>query len=449
MNEKTKMYLEERNRKIIDAVIKKAETVCPGALALIGIYGSFMTGDFNEKSDLDLLILINDDRGWQLGCTFIQDDLQVGHDIYCTTWEDLQREAGYEHPNISKLMDSRIVYCADEKYKERLELLRKTAEDILSAPFSEEDYAKAEKMLKEAEHYYTSAMISENKSDVLNGAGGVIYYIENAIAMLNKQYFHYGVKRVYEELNAMCNRPEKLCDRIEDIISADSAADIQKHLSALMKETVAVFHKVKETISIQKKAVTGAAITGTFEEMYSNWRNKMYLAAESGNRHLAYMSLISLNSMFSEIYSEVDIEKYDVLKGYDSQDLYQTAKAYDDTLNEYLNEYRKAGIPVKRYSDIDDFVRDYCLLSETSKTFENDLLNNLNKLHTTESGIERIKRNMSLDTEDVVDWCKAKISSANAVMIRNGKNWYVNADSCIITVNAHSYTIITVHKEKK
>ena len=53
--------LEERNQKIIDAVVKKANIVCPGALALIGIYGSFMTGGFHEKSDLDLLILINDD----------------------------------------------------------------------------------------------------------------------------------------------------------------------------------------------------------------------------------------------------------------------------------------------------------------------------------------------------------------------------------------------------
>ena len=127
------MNLEERNQKIINAVIQKANTVCPGALALIGINGSFMTGDFYEKSDLDLLILINDDRGWQLGCVFVQDDLQVGHDIYCTTWERLQKDAGYEHPNISKLMDAKIVYCADEKYRERLEALRKTAKDILTA----------------------------------------------------------------------------------------------------------------------------------------------------------------------------------------------------------------------------------------------------------------------------------------------------------------------------
>lgn len=80
--------LEERNQKVIEAVIKKANTACPGALALIGINGSFMTGDYYEKSDLDLLIVIHDDRGWQLGCTFIQDDLQIGHDIYCVTWHD-------------------------------------------------------------------------------------------------------------------------------------------------------------------------------------------------------------------------------------------------------------------------------------------------------------------------------------------------------------------------
>lgn len=80
---------------------------------------------------------------------------------------------------------------------------------------------------------------------------------------------------------------------------------------------------------------------------------------------------------------------------------------------------------------------------------DNELLKNLDKLHTTELGVERIKRNLSLDTDDVVEWCKSKIDSVNAVVIRKGKNWYVNADNCIITVNAYSYTIITAHKEKK
>ena len=74
------------NQKIINAVIEKAEKVCPDSLALIGIYGSVATGDEYEKSDLDLLILIQNDEGWQLGTGFILDDRKVGYDIYCTTW---------------------------------------------------------------------------------------------------------------------------------------------------------------------------------------------------------------------------------------------------------------------------------------------------------------------------------------------------------------------------
>lgn len=78
---------------------------------------------------------------------------------------------------------------------------------------------------------------------------------------------------------------------------------------------------------------------------------------------------------------------------------------------------------------------------------DNALLENLDQLHTTELGAARIKRNLSLDTEDVVTWCKAKINSANAIITRKGKNWYVDAGSCIITVNAYSCTIITAHRK--
>ena len=60
------------------------------------------------------------------------------------------------------------------------------------------------------------------------------------------------------------------------------------------------------------------------------------------------------------------------------------------------------------------------------------LLENTDKIHTTQMGVGRIKRNLKLDTDDVVGYCK-------------GKNYYVEADGCIITVNASSYTIITAH----
>ncbi len=107
----------------------------------------------------------------------------------------------------------------------------------------------------------------------------------------------------------------------------------------------------------------------------------------------------------------------------------------------------------------------------------NELLENLEKLHTTELGVVRIKRNLGLETDDVVAWCKNTIlttaknieneksssgetcgtayneessnekgkTSINKIF-RKGKNWYIRTDGCTITVNAYSCTVITAHR---
>ncbi|MBO8433757.1 MAG: DUF3781 domain-containing protein [Tyzzerella sp.] len=78
----------------------------------------------------------------------------------------------------------------------------------------------------------------------------------------------------------------------------------------------------------------------------------------------------------------------------------------------------------------------------------NILIENIDKLHTTELGVERIKKNLQLETNDVVKWCKSKILKKDALIERKGKNYYISIDSSKITVNANSYTIITAHKTK-
>ena len=78
----------------------------------------------------------------------------------------------------------------------------------------------------------------------------------------------------------------------------------------------------------------------------------------------------------------------------------------------------------------------------------NGLVENIDKLHTTEMGAERIKRNLRIETADAVQWCKVRILDKDTKIERIGKNWYAAAGDCKITINAHSYTIITAHKVK-
>ena len=78
---------------------------------------------------------------------------------------------------------------------------------------------------------------------------------------------------------------------------------------------------------------------------------------------------------------------------------------------------------------------------------ENILIENIGRVHTTDMGVDRIRRKLGLGDIDVVAWCKRKILETNAFIEKKGKNWYVHIDRCVITVNASSYTIITCHRE--
>jgi len=73
------------------------------------------------------------------------------------------------------------------------------------------------------------------------------------------------------------------------------------------------------------------------------------------------------------------------------------------------------------------------------------LLENIDKIHTTSMGIERVKKNLKLDTDDVVRYCKDKLLNKECNIYKKGKNWYCEINNIKITINSYSYTIITAH----
>ncbi|RAP46270.1 MAG: conjugal transfer protein [Methanosphaera sp. rholeuAM6] len=77
------------------------------------------------------------------------------------------------------------------------------------------------------------------------------------------------------------------------------------------------------------------------------------------------------------------------------------------------------------------------------------LIENIEKIHITTLGVGRIKRNLNLDTDDVVKYCVNVITDENSVVNKNGKNYYVKLKNTEITVNSSSFTIITAHLKKE
>ena len=55
------------------------------------------------------------------------------------------------------------------------------------------------------------------------------------------------------------------------------------------------------------------------------------------------------------------------------------------------------------------------------------LLNNIDKIHTTEMGAGRIQKNLGIDDEPV-SYCISKIKKEYSKVIKKGKNYYVETD---------------------
>lgn len=50
------------------------------------------------------------------------------------------------------------------------------------------------------------------------------------------------------------------------------------------------------------------------------------------------------------------------------------------------------------------------------------LFDNIDKIHTTPMGIERLRKNLKLSDIDAVEYCKNKIMDKNCIIYPQGKN---------------------------
>ena len=342
------------NQKIIQAVIEKACKVCPDSLALIGTYGSVITGDMYEKSDLDLLILIEDDDGRKLGTGFILDDRKVGYDIYCTNWSGLRYDAECHHAHLSKLLDSQIVYVKHQDAYDKLCALRTQAKQFL---VSDGRFQRVKEAINNAKIAYANACLCEELGQARVETFGAISYLLDAVMLHHGTYFKRGVKRTFEELAALPMDPV-FVQTIQNVVVSKTIDQLRDLLKQLLLYTEGHIRKKKE------KSEPSETLSGTYEEMYSNWRNKVEEAAKNADTFASFINMCSLHSMLSEIADGTAIGEFPVMDEYDTDSLEANTETFDKYLQKYEQAYIQAGIRVSRFADVDEFIADYLRQSQ-------------------------------------------------------------------------------------
>lgn len=350
------------NDKIINWISNRVEKDYAEDIALILLYGSYVNGTANAKSDVDCYFIPRTQRGYRFAVDFIIQD--IGYDIFPMSWERVEGIANLKETLIPCVGDVKVLYCHSAEELEKFKYLQKKLQDNLKDPVHTKKIAK-EKFVHACKLYSQLKNCNKlMKARLLSG--GIIMALADAVAIYNQDYFHFGLKKQYEDLHRFENIPADFIREYEDVIKSENMEDIKIHSHNLLK-SFADFAAIKPAGEEQKqeeKAEKEASNKSTdyyflarlYEEISSTF-NKIYVCAETGNFILAFLSAVCLQNEFEETAREQGMVCYDILGSYSYKDLEKLAKTTKRVEQDFVRTITDSGERIKRFADFAEFER--------------------------------------------------------------------------------------------
>lgn len=349
-----------KNEKLISMVIERAKRDFPDDIAIIGLTGSFSTGDFHEKSDLDLIIINNTAQGWGISSCFILED--VGYDIYCTPWETrIEDQANLESPMISHLVDLKVLYCAKPEYLEKLNLYKQRALDALAKPIGRECISRAKKYIDRAKQEYTNTLLSEDIGVVRYASCEVLSNLLNALTNLNNTYLKRGLKRYLEEIATYRYTPDGFEIIYMAVIDAKTVDEIRSASYGFLKSINDLYGKMYKDFVVQP-VPNYDNLAGTYEELWCNCRNKIIASVELGDKSYAYQVAMDTQNYLDDMTESRGTKKFELIQHFDSEHLHLLKDQFLQVMDEYLEEYNKVGRKVERYDTFEQLYSGYMMV---------------------------------------------------------------------------------------
>ncbi|PZT55075.1 nucleotidyltransferase domain-containing protein [Paenibacillus silvae] len=357
MNEMIKKKLQNKNEQLINMVIERAKRDFPDDIAIIGLTGSFSTGDFHEKSDLDLIIINHTDRGWGISDCFILED--VGYDIYCTPWDTrIRAQSTLESPAVSSLTNLKILYYAAPEDLERLNDFRQKALDALAAPIGKACLNRAKEWINQAKQAYSDTMLGENIGSVRQASANVLYNLVHALVSMNNTCIQRGIKRYLEEIQSLRYVPNDLESLYMSIIEAHTIKEIRK-ASFNMLKSVEMLHRTLCDMFIVKPAPSFDNLGGTYEELWCNYRHKIENSVATNDAAYVFFSAFGAQEYLDEMAMTKGTKEFDLMQYFNASNLPVMKERFLEVMDQYLEEYHKVGRKVKRFATFEELYDDY------------------------------------------------------------------------------------------
>lgn len=342
MTNEVREKIIKRNKEIITEVKREIDKKCPKSVDMIAVTGSFANGNFYEKSDLDLLILKNDNKADDISTCFIMDD--IGYDIYTRSWSDLEETSKYKTPYVSKLKNLDIVYSKDssvsERYKELQQELEKNMNDenVIKENISN-SFAKA--ITNYGDILNTDSLESSYKS-----MGKFMIAAENIIYFMNNTYVKNGVKNIPEEIKQMKNLPKGFLENYLKLPNASTTTEIIEYTSYIFDSIKTYMENNNIEIRFEedkepedKQELTFDSIKGSYEELYSNYFNKIIHSSETNNKYSSFRTMVDAQSFLDEYVDKFDMPSIDLVGSYNPDSLVDNSKSFGKVLDQWKDLY--------------------------------------------------------------------------------------------------------------
>lgn len=342
------------NTKIADWIVNRVKTKYANDVSMVLIYGSFINGTANNKSDLDCYYIPKTEYGYNMALSFIIDS--VGYDIFPMSWERIKKIADLQDTLLSCVNDVKIIYYnSDEDLKRFKKLQERLKQNLLDNNYSKS--IALNKFQKSCEIYSTMCN-SYKSSDIRKYAGNIIITLADAIAIYNHNYYHLGLKKQFEDLkNKFLTTQDIIVNDYKNVIKSANdkeylenslkiLEDVSKYLNCEL-----LFKPSKQYTITQKTDYIYLA--RLYEEIISTF-NKIYICCKSDNYILAFLSAVCLQSDLDEAF-EFGCPVYDLLSHYNYNNLGMFAKVTKNVENDFTKFILNGGGNIKKYNDFEEF----------------------------------------------------------------------------------------------
>lgn len=347
--------------QVIEYITKRGNNLAE-ELDLIVCYGSYVTGNATEFSDVDLFYIPRTENQ-ELSETFILKG--IGYDIFPLSWENIQEIADFKNILSPLLGDSQVIFSYSDIEQQRFEELKhQLKQNLMDKTLMQK---RAVTRLQKAAILNQKIQQTDNLSLARELAGKQLSTLATCIAYQNQTYFHKGIKEQYQEMQKMNQLPENFLAIYQEVLQAQNVPDLQSASKKLFAAASTFCYQPtdvyaepapKEEISETKPDYHQAATW--YEEVCSSF-NKIYTCEQTGNYALAFLTAVSLQSSLKEDLS-INLATKDLLSVYDYKNLTPLCQRARAIERDITISFITAGVSLHRYKTIDELYQQHELV---------------------------------------------------------------------------------------